>query len=145
MAGRSWFDIRVQTEVENRNAVRSKIMGWPEHVAQTMYWPALDQIGKDGAEFMRGIIVAEDRIDTWKMHNSVRSRPRQRAKDAYSLFVGWIDGKPGYAIFQEHGTRAGVVAMNSVSQTQEYMLSRIKQLASLRGRTEAGNTSFEDN
>lgn len=144
VTGRSWLDIRIQTENENRNAVRNKIMGWPEEVAQKRYWPALQQIGRNGVQFQRSIIERLDRIDTGDMKRGVKMRANKRAGNAFTLFVGWVDGRPGYSIFQEHGTRSGVVAMDSIAQTREYMLSQIEQLAR-GGRVEAADTSFQGN
>ncbi len=113
-----WFDVRIKTEAGNFNAVRNKILGWPEHVAQEVYWPELEQIGKDTVALIRDIIEKSEtetgrkraarggngpgRIKSGKMYNSVTYRARKR-KGGFSLFAGWIRGVPGYAIFQEHG------------------------------------------
>lgn len=139
-SGRSWLDISIKTEAKEFDSVRSKIMGWPEEVLKDVYWPQIQEIGRDGAEFMKEIIGSTEnntptgeargqdgRVKSGLMRDSVASRARERVK-GYSLFVGWITGKPGYSIFQEQGTKNGIVAMNAVGQTQEYMLYRLKAL-----------------
>lgn len=140
-----WMDIRVKTEVSKFNAVRSKIEGWPKEVAQDIYFPALEQIAKDGVDFMRFIIISATtmtgaqraaaggngpgRVDSGKMYDKVNYRARKRAKNGFSLFVGWVDGQPGYAIFQENGTKNGVIGMEALRQTQEYMYAEVVKLA----------------
>lgn len=151
---KDWFNIRVKTEASKFNAVRSKIMGWPEEVAREVYWPRLEEIGNLGAEFIKNIIATDTntkkyeqggppgRIDSKDMYNKVRSRARER-KQGFSLFVGWNDGRPGYSIFQELGTKSGVQAMNSIQQSQEYMLSLLKSMAT--GTYTGSNTpSFDE-
>ncbi len=135
MAGGDWINLRVKVPAQDFNRVRTKIEGWPEEVAKEKFWPALEQIGREGADFIRYIVLtAPDkdgggRIKTGEMYDKVQSRARERAGNAFSLFVGWNRGEPGYTIFQELGTKNGVIAMNSISQAQEYMLSQLRALA----------------
>lgn len=152
-----WFDIRIQTEMENRNAVRNKIMGWPNEVAQEVYWPELQKIGRSAVAFQRDILLRSTtrtgeeraqhggrpgRYKTGDMYKAIRMRANKRANNAFTLFVGWQDGKPGYAIFQEHGTKNGVEAMDSVQQTKEFILSQL-QVLSRSGRVTAADTTFQ--
>lgn len=150
-----WFDIRVKTEASKFDAVRSKIMGWPEEVAKEVYWPMLEQIGLEGKAFIQQIIATdqntkkfregggEGRIKSGLMYRSVKSRARER-KNGFSLFVGWIDGRPGYSIFQEYGTRNGVVGMDAIGQAQEYMLSRLRAMAAGAYSGSNRDINFED-
>jgi len=146
--------IRVKTEAANLNAVRSKIRGWPQHVARTVYWPQLNRITAEGVALGQEIIRTSytptgksraargageaGRIDTGNMIKSFTARNRETAGESFSSFVGWIYGKPGYSIFQELGTRNGIVGMNAIGQVQEYMLSEIRKMA--KGRFEASPT-----
>lgn len=139
-----WFNIRIKTERSKFNSVRSIIKTYPEDVAQEVYYPALRQIAENGKDYMRYIILASDtatgrkraaqggngpgRVDTGKLYDGVRARTNIN-KDSFSAIVGWLDGKPGYAIFQELGTTNGVKGMEAIAQTQEYMLSEIKKLS----------------
>lgn len=141
----NWLGIKVKTEAAEFNKVRTKILGWPEEVAKNVYWPELEKIGREGVALIRQIILTSEtttgrerarrggdgpgRVKTRKMYNSVTSRARERQGNAFSLFVGWIRGEPGYAIFQEQGTRTGIAAMNAVGQAEVYMLERLRAVA----------------
>lgn len=143
-----WFNIRMKTEAQNFNAVRSKIMGWPIEVLDNVYRPALEGIAAGGVAYIRSVIDTSTtptgqrrrargegeagRIETGRMKQMVRARIRPR-KDGFSMFVGWIDGRPGYAIFQELGT-AQIEAMNAIPQAQEWMLSELRKLNVQGGR-----------
>lgn len=141
----NWMNLRVKVPAQDFNKVRSKIEGWPEEVVNRVYWRALTAIGEEGAEFMRFIVLTapnrtkeDGRIDTGKMFDAISSRPRIRAGNAFSLFVGWSRGEPGYTIFQEQGVQGGVQAMNAVQQAEEYMLSQLKALAAGRYKGSSG-------
>jgi hypothetical protein len=139
----SWFDIRVKTERQKFDAIRSIIRTWPQEVAKEIYFPELEKIAENGKEYIRYIILASDtdtgrrrannggngpgRVDSGTMYDSVRARVNVN-KDSFSALVGWLDGRPGYAIFQEHGTKNGVKGMEAIQQAQEYMLSEIRKL-----------------
>lgn len=139
-----WFEIRTKTEAPAFNAVRAQITGWPEKVFEDVYRPALQEIARDGVAYMRQIIDdsttptgearasrggAPGRVATGYMRKMVQSRVRTVAKGGVSIFVGWVYGKPGYAIFQELGTKNGIQAMNAIGQTYEYMYSRVRALS----------------
>jgi hypothetical protein len=159
-SGESWLGIRVKTEKENFNAVRSKIISWPEEVMATVYKPQLIAIADEAVGYIRHIIATETtptgerrkeerggeagRIETGKMRDAVKKRVRssEGKRQRFAIFVGWIDGKPGYSIFQEQGTSNGVKAMNSIGQAQEFMISEIRRLSS--GSFTASNIGFND-
>lgn len=153
-----WIPIKIKTEADKFDYVRTKIEGWPQEVAEEVYWPALEQIGQEGVLFMRWIIdnsptkTGEERVrrggrgpgrvKDGKMRRNVRRRVRRRVKNAFSMFVGWSAGNPGYSIFQEQGTKNGVAAMNALGQAQEYMLSEIRKLSA--GRYSGSAKRWED-
>jgi hypothetical protein len=149
-----WFNIRIKTEKENFNAVRTKIIDWPDQVMDTVYESRIDAITDNAVEYFRGIIDnsptmtgeargAVGRNKTGKMRKNVSGRARKRAA-SMSVFVGWQRGVPGYAIFQEQGTdgggekkdgsgvRKGIQAMNAVEQTGEYILAQLLLLPGAR-------------
>lgn len=150
-----WFDIRIKTEAAALNAVRSKILGWPEEVMREVYRPQIEAIGEEGVEFIQNIIRTSEtktgrkrvergkgeagRIKTGKMINSVKAVIRDR-KVGFTMNVGWVRGVPGYAIFQELGTAAepgddifkgrdGIRGMDAIGQAHEFMLHRLRQVA----------------
>jgi hypothetical protein len=137
----NWFNIKVKTEASQFDKVRTKILGWPEEVAREVYWPELEKIGQEGVELIRFLILSNKdtkkyertgvpgRVDTGRMVDSVTSRARERSGNSFSLFVGWIRGEPGYAIFQEQGTKNGVRALNAIGQAEVYMLERLRGLS----------------
>lgn len=153
-----WFNIRVKTERQKFDAVRSIIQSWPEDVARDVYFPALAQIAEDGKQYVRYIILSSDtatgraragqggngpgRVDSGAMYDAVRARVNVN-KGSFSALVGWLDGKPGYSIFQEQGTKNGVVGMNALGQAQEYMLSEIRKL-SKTGAAKASPIGFRE-
>ena len=148
-----WLNIRVKIQGDNLDTVRSKIRGWPEKVAEEVYWPALAAIAAEGADYIRFIILdsktetgekrvaaggnGPGRVDTGNMFDMVGYRNR-KTKGGFSSFVGWVNGRPGYALFQDLGTKNGVKAMNAISQAQEYMLMRMLELA--KGQYEPSQT-----
>lgn len=134
--GKDWLAIRTKTEVSKYDAVRNVIQGWPEQVLYKVYQPQISQIAARGAGVIREIIRTDHntqkeepgRIKSGDMLKGVHYRVRERKK-GFSMFVGWTDGVPGYSIFQEHGTKNGVRAMNSLEASREQMLSDLKALA----------------
>jgi hypothetical protein len=68
------------------------------------------------------------RIDTGKMRKRVWARANKTGAGRYRADVGWLDGIPGYAIFQEHGTRGGIVAMNALQIAGDYIEEEMRKL-----------------
>lgn len=157
----AWLDIRVKTEARNLNAVRSRIEAWPDEVAQDIYYPAIKAIAGEGLTYMRGLIEHSRtnpsggrkngsytvrggsgqyaRKRSGDMLRGTRVENRQGKKSLVST-VGWVRGQPGYAVFQEFGTKNGIVAMDSISQTTEYMRGLLQALA--KGRYQATNAEL---
>lgn len=161
-----WFNVRFKTEASALNAVRSKILGWPQEVMREVYKPQIEAIGQEGVEFIRDVIRTSTtktgerrqergkgepgRIKTGKMLKSVNVRVRDR-KVGFTMNVGWIRGEPGYAIFQELGTsgepgddlfrgRDGIRGMDAIGQAHEFMLMRLREVAA---GTYKGDRSYE--
>lgn len=147
-----WANVRVKANASDFDLLRSKILAHPGKVAKDVYYPALRRISQAGVDYMRYIILTSEtatgkaragrggngpgRVDTGAMFDAVKMRVRER-KDGFTSFVGWIDGRPGYSVFQEHGVKGGVVGMNALAQAQEFMLSEIRKLA--KGGSATGN------
>jgi hypothetical protein len=142
----TWLVIRTKTEGDNFNAVRSRILTWNNDVAIPYYQQKLRGVASRGAKLIRQIIIdsttptgeqrkeaggnGPGRINSKDMYNAVGWKvSAKQARKNYSLRVGWVDGRPGYAIFQEHGTRNGVAAMNAIQQAQEQMLTEIRAMS----------------
>lgn len=86
------------------------------------------------------------RVDTGDMRRAVgaRTTPYKSGK-GFSMFIGWVGtgsrltrqggdrsttGAPGYAIFQEHGTKNGVEGMEAISQAEVFVMTKLRALAS---------------
>jgi hypothetical protein len=157
-----WMDIRVKTERSQLDAVRATIINRPQKVMDQTYKPALKAIADEGRDYIRYIILAsttrtgEARVAAGgqyagrrtgksgrdSMYTRVRSRIRGGTgkNQRFVIQVGWDEGKPGYAIFQEYGTKNGVVGMNALGQAHEFMLARIRRMAS--GQIETTRSAF---
>ena len=67
------------------------------------------------------------RIGGKSMYDSVDSKVRINKKSV-SLRFGWLDGKPGYAFFQENGTSNGVVGMGALTDARLKAEGEIQQV-----------------
>lgn len=57
------------------------------------------------------------RVVTGKMRDSVDQQIRRNGNNV-SMRFGWINGRPGYAFFQEYGTSNGIPAMHALTDAQ---------------------------
>jgi hypothetical protein len=57
------------------------------------------------------------RIVTGKMLNSIDQKITVN-KNSVTMNFGWLNGRPGYAFFQEYGTSNGVPAMHALTDAQ---------------------------
>lgn len=142
-----WFDIRVKTEPAKMKYVSNQILGYPEQAFQKYYFQALQRITAEGADIMRNYLNTRPnwtdtgqkrkarggngpgRVDTGTMRDSIKWSGKKDAKGRYVFKFGWIDGQPGYSIFQEYGTKNGVEGMHSMEYATEFVRSMIKDLA----------------
>ena len=62
------------------------------------------------------------------MVNSIKWSGKKVAPHKYEFTVGWLDGTPGYSVFQEYGTKNGVAAMNSLQYTADFMRLELKHM-----------------
>lgn len=141
---------KINVSVKNLDVARAKIRTWPTEVADKVYFPALQEIANNGREYIRYTILASStktgeeraaagggqpgRYVTGALFDQVRARVNVN-KDSFTALVGWTDGTPEYAIFQEYGTRT-IEGMNSIVLAREYMLSAIQALSGT-GRVES--------
>lgn len=85
------------------------------------------------------------RVDTGDMRRAVGSRASlYKSGKGFSIFIGWVgtsatlsrtgtragQGTPGYAIFQEHGTKNGVEGMEAIGQAEVFVMTKLRALAS---------------
>lgn len=68
------------------------------------------------------------REDTGNMRKLVWARVFKAQNGALVAQVGWLTGRPGYAIFQEYGTRGGIVAMGALQKAGDYIEQEMDKL-----------------
>lgn len=134
---------KIAVSVKNLDVARAKVRTWPLDVADKVYFPALKEIANNGRDYVRYTILASStktgeeragagggssgRYVTGALFDAVRADVAAN-KDSFTARVGWTDGTPEYAIFQEYGTRT-IEGMNSIVLAREYMLSAIQALS----------------
>lgn len=84
------------------------------------------------------------RVDSEDMLKAVWARISKVGDKSYRMDVGWLEGKPGYAIFQEHGTRTGIKAMNALNRAADYIEDEVNKLAR-GGSGSRANTDWDWN
>lgn len=158
-----WIQIRIKTEPRFINAVRANIETLPDELFVKYYYQKLAGIGARSANRMRRTILAsttrtgERRVKKGtgiagrvsgktpagqkSMYDSIGWHITKHGKNHYTLQVGWLDGTPGYAIFQEQGTSNGVAAMHALRDATEYARSEIAKL-SRGGTLNSSSTDF---
>lgn len=72
------------------------------------------------------------RIDTGAFYKGLSWRVRKEAKGAYSIRIGWLDGDPDYASYQELGFqhRSGmyVTGADALGEAHRYVENEIAKL-----------------
>ena len=112
----------------------------------------LREIGADAVRDMRDTITNEDGVTKIQQRgervgrvrpqgdSSFKSRPRVAGrsmrdsvdyqvrvnKNSVSLRFGWLNGRPGYAFFQEYGTSNGVPAMHALTDAKAKAASELQ-------------------
>lgn len=150
---------RVRVHGVDFEDIRELIRTKPEQVTKEVE-AILQTIGADAVRDMRETVdAAETRTGRKALAEGKRStagrvrganevttsRPRYGGKSmldsidqkvrvnrrSISLRFGWINGRPGYAFFQEYGTSNGVPAMHALTDAK--LLADIKLRTMLRG------------
>jgi hypothetical protein len=135
-----WLPIRVKTEPAKLRHVQNRIIGFPEEVMEKFYFQKLQSAVASAADVMRNYIEyspdvvtptgqaraalggnGPGRKDTGRMIAGVKWRGGKVGKAKYEFALGWLNGEPGYSIFQEHGTKNGVQAMNSLQYASDFL------------------------
>lgn len=140
-----WLQIRIQTEPAKLQKMQSRIIGWPEEAFIKNYFQLLQNLTATAADVMRNYIsdaktstptgIAQGRkgrVVTGEMMRGVTSNAGgnrgaiKQPNGKYLFKFGWLDGKPGYAVFQEWGTSNGIKAMNAQRYASEWVRKELK-------------------
>lgn len=146
---KDWLPIRVQTEGAKRQHVKSRIMGFPGEAMEKYFFQRLQSVTASAVDVMKNYITYDKRVftdtgrvraargdgyagrvDSGDMVNAITWRGQKISNEKYKFEFGWLDGEPGYSIFQEHGTKNGVQAMNSLAFATEFVRAELRLLGS---------------
>lgn len=138
---KNWVPIRLKTERAKMKHVQARVTGWADEVIQKGYFPWLQQLmaaaADVGREYIGSAAVStrtgqregrRGRVKTGEMQKGFTWNYGEKVKDGdkYRFRVGWINGTPGYSIFQEHGVQGGVVGMNAIGYVTEFLRTEIR-------------------
>jgi hypothetical protein len=141
---KDWLPIRVKAEGAKRQYLRNRILGFPDEAMGKYYFQRLQSVVASGVDVMRNFITYDrsvwtetgiqrakrggdkGRNDTGAMVAAISWTGGKVEKHKYKFELGWLDGEPGYSIFQEQGTKNGVKAMNSLAYVMDFMRQELK-------------------
>jgi hypothetical protein len=144
----SWFEVRTAFEPSAMKYAQQKIYGHPEKVFTTYYFQELQSLTAAAADVQRNYINTKPnstptgvarvaaggngpgRVDTGEMRDAIKWSARKVSPKRYEFKFGWINGVPGYSIFQEYGTSHGIKGMHSIQYAREFALAEIKFMKS---------------
>lgn len=140
----NWGSARVKTEQSKMKYVQGLIEGYAEKAIGPYFFQYLQSMMPEAVDVMQQYLNerpnwTETGIKRRAMGGNgpgrVKSGDMQRAiswrqiptgrKGYYKFQVGWVNGEPGYAIFQEQGTKNGIKAMNAIGYTTEWLRNEI--------------------
>lgn len=157
--GKNWFDIRIKTEQSAIKNVTSRIEGFPKEAMDKYFFQILQSIGAAAADVGREYIASakvstktgeaqgrKGRVKSGDMKAGFKFDGGHKVSDTkYEFYFGWIDGTPGYSIFQELGTKNGIVAMHALQYARQFAASELKLVSNSASAAKfhASPTSFE--
>jgi len=141
LSGKSWIHIRISGDKQNQGIrkMAARVTRAPEEIFVKYYYRELVKIVFQARTIMLNIIDnastptgqrrgSQGRNKTGDMRKGVWARVSKVSDGKYRAEVGWLTGRPGYAIFQEHGTRNGIVAMNALQAASDYVSEQMDKL-----------------
>ncbi len=146
VSGKSWAFIRLEGDRKQGGGLyqmAARISRAPEEIFVKYYYQKVQKIAFEARRIIlntidesvtaKGIARARNggksgREVSGKMKKGVWARAYKASANRYRAEVGWLDGRPGYAIFQEHGTRNGIVAMDSLRKAGDYIEAEMDKL-----------------
>lgn len=157
-SGNGWAYIRVAGDQKSIKNLAARVTRAPEEIFVKYYYQKLTQIAFRARKLMIEIIERSEtptgrrraargggesgRVDTGRMKSLVWARAHKVSTGKYRIEVGWLNDRPGYAIFQEHGTRGGIQAMNALKAASQYMAEESAKLGR-GGSTYIRNTEWD--
>lgn len=143
-SGHGWMSIRISGDGKEIEKLAAAVVRKPEEIMVKYYFQQVQRIVFEARRLMLEIITRAEtetgklraarggngpgRIKTKKMIDAVWARAYKNGSGGVVGTVGWLNGRPGYAIFQEHGTRTGIVAMDALRQAGDYIEREMDKL-----------------
>lgn len=143
-SGHGWMSIRLSSDGKEIKKLAAAVVRKPEEIMVKYYFQQVQRIAFEARRIMLKIIEEAEtptgraralkggkpgRIDSGNMASKVWARVYKTNRGGVAATVGWLDGRPGYTIFQEHGTRRGIVAMNALQAAGDYIEQEMDKLA----------------
>lgn len=154
-----WGAVKMGTEQSKLKYVQSLIEGYAEKSIGPRFFQFMQSMMPEAVDVMKNYLNERPnwtetgqkrksaggngpgRVDTGTMRDAISWKQIPTGRKGYYRFrVGWITGEPGYAIFQEQGTKNGVKAMNAIGYTNEWLRAEIALLG--RGSNSVRTTNF---
>lgn len=145
--GKDWMPIRVKTEPSKRQHIKNRIMGFPDEAMGKFFFQQLQSVTASAVDVMKNFITYDrsvwtrtgldraassggykGRVETGTMVNAITWKGGKVGPHKYKFEFGWLNDEPGYSIFQEHGTKNGVKAMNSLAYAMEFARAELRLL-----------------
>lgn len=142
--GHGWISIRISSDGKEIKKLAAAVVRKPEEILVKYYFQQVQRIAFEARRLMIKIINEAEtetgrrralkggkpgRIETGRMVEKVWARAYKTGSGGIAATVGWLDGRPGYAVFQEHGTRGGIVAMNALRAAGDYIEQEMDKLS----------------
>ncbi len=150
----NWGKARVKVEPAKMKYVQGKIEGFADKALGPYFFQFMQKMMPEAVDVMRHYLEAKPnwtptgearkarggdgpgRVDSGDMQRAISWRQVPTGIKGYYRFqLGWVNGEPGYSIFQEQGTKNGVKGMNSIAYTTDWL----EREAALMGR---GNSAI---
>lgn len=139
-SGRSWVDIRTSARYKTEfDKLKTHVTRLPGEVMKGYYAEVRDIAWKIVYETRQYILDdtrtkkyqetgEKGRIDTGKMVASFWTHVDAYSEKGYKVNLGYLAGKPGYAIFQEYGTRQGLVGVEALRFARDRLDEELRKM-----------------
>lgn len=140
-----WIPIRIKTEPNKIKHVQAELNNFKDGPLIKYMFQQMQSLAASAADVGRNYMkynpavftrTGEERAargagipgrsDSGDMIAKFTWSGRKVSNGKYQFKVGWVSGTPGYAIFQELGTKRGVQAMNALGFTTEFLRRELK-------------------
>jgi hypothetical protein len=142
------MDAKIEINKSQLSSLSQKIYAYPEKVAFPNYFQAMQSLVANAAEVGRGYIQFNPNVITPTGEKRVASGVGRYAtryvsgdlaagfkwvgvktnNRKYTFKMGWVTGEPAYSIFQEYGTKNGIVGMDALGYATEFLRKELKIL-----------------